>query len=296
MTDARQIHSAMLRSAALVATGLATLLVFVQAGAIARADSTSPAGSRSDSPRAKILLIGNKPDHPPGAHLYLPECKLLAKCLRQSPGVEASVSDGWPAEESVWKGVDAIVLYSDPGADLLLGGDHAGQVEKLLDDGAGLVALHWATGVRSREETELGRRYLGRLGGLFCLAYCGVRVAPSRLEQVAPGHPILRGWSDFDLTDEFYLNLKFLPEARPVLKVRVGDKSQTVAWVYERPGSNGGRSYGNTLGHFHQLFLREPFRRMIVNGILWTAHYEVPREGAPCVLAAEETQGEKPRK
>ena len=62
---------------------------------------------------------------------------------------------------------------------------------------------------------------------------------------------------------------------------------QAVGWVYERPGSNGGRSYGNTLGHFHELFGKEPFRRMLVNGILWTAHHKIPQAGAPCVLNEE---------
>jgi hypothetical protein len=39
--------------------------------------------------------------------------------------------------------------------------------------------------------------------------------------------------------------------------------------VVFRPNSNGGRSYGNVLGHFHELFSREEFRRVLVNGILW---------------------------
>jgi type 1 glutamine amidotransferase len=87
-----------------------------------------------------------------------------------------------------------------------------------------------------------------------------------------------------DLKDEWYLDLKFLPAACPLAKVRVKDKDQVVAWVYQRPHSAGGRSYGNTLGHFHEKFLLEPFRRAVVNGILWTAHCEIPNGGAPCVL------------
>ena len=106
-------------------------------------------------------------------------------------------------------------------AHLLLGGEHAKQVTTLLDGGVGLVALHWGTGVRSREETDLGRRYLSYLGGLFCTAYSGANTCESRVEQVAPTDPICNGWSGFELTDEYYLNLKFLPQAQPILKVSV---------------------------------------------------------------------------
>jgi type 1 glutamine amidotransferase len=234
----------------------------------------------------KVLLIGHQPDHPPGTHLYLEECELLAACLRQSPKVEAIVSDGWPKDAAVLQDVDAIVLYSSPGADLLLKGEHAEAVQKMLKEGVGLVALHWATGVHGQEESELGERYLRELGGLFCFAFSGLDTSESKVEQLRPDHPVCRGWKDFVLTDEFYLNLKFLPEATPLMKVSVKGKDHVVGWVYERPDSHGGRSYGNVLGHFHELFQQEPFRRMLVNGILWAAHCEVPEQGAPCAVPA----------
>jgi len=31
----------------------------------------------------------------------------------------------------------------------------------------------------------------------------------------------------------------------------------------------------------------EPFRRMIVNGVLWAAHVDVPAEGAPVNISKE---------
>ena len=120
----------------------------------------------------KIVRIGHKPDRPPGTHLYLKECELLAKCLRQTAGVAAVVSDGWPREADVWDGVKG--------------------------------------------------------------------------------------------------------------------KDEVVACVYDRKDSAGGRSYGNTLGHFHENFGLEPFRRAIVNGILWTVHREIPEEGAPCMITADD--------
>ena len=68
----------------------------------------------------------------------------------------------------------------------------------------------------------------------------------------------------------------------------IGGKDQTVAWVLERKGPNGGRSFGTTLGHFHDNFRIEAFRRMIVNGILWSAGLEVPKDGAKVSATKEE--------
>jgi hypothetical protein len=231
---------------------------------------------------ARILLIGHKPDHPPGTHLYLQECELLAACLRQTDGVEATVSDGWPRDEATLDGLAALVLYSSPGAELLLAGDHADRAEALLKSGVGLTALHWATGIGDAKNDALAARYLGHLGGLFGFGWSGLDVSESRVRRADPEHPTSRGWDDFDLKDEWYLDLKFHPQARPLAKVRVKDKDQVVAWTFERDG--GGRSFGNTLGHFHENFLVDPFRRLIVNGILWTARRDIPEAGAPCAL------------
>lgn len=278
MTTTQATRREFLRTA-----GLGTVAL----GAMSAPGLCRTARATEDRAKTKILLIGHKPDHPPGTHLYLHECGLLAKCLEQTAGVKAVVSDGWPTDPKVLEGVKAIALYSSPGAEILLKGPHARQVEDLLNNGVGLTALHWATGVLNKDDKQLADRYLSQLGGLFSFAFSGLAIIPGKVEQPAPEHPICRGWSDYQLKmEEFYLDLKFLPEAKPVMTVSVQGKDQVVGWVYERAG--GGRSYGNTLGHFHECFTTEPFRRAIVNGILWTAHHEIPQSGAPCTLSDEE--------
>jgi len=287
MTTQQTSRREFLRRGAAAAVGLG--LAGASAGLRSGSAGAQPAGKAADQGHAaKIVLIGHKPDHPPGTHLYLNECGLLAQCLRQSPGVEAIVSDGWPKDAGVLEGVNAIALYTSPGAELLFKGPHGDEVERLLKAGVGLAAIHWATGIGNKDDAELADRYLNRMGGLFGFGFSGLATTGSRVEHVAPEHPVSRGCADYDLTDEFYLDLKFLPSATPVLKVRAGDKDQTVAWVYERPDSNGGRSYGNTLGHFHENFGIDPFRRALVNAILWTAHYEIPAGGAPCNVTEED--------
>src|SRR5262249_6807167 len=51
-------------------------------------------------------------------------------------------------------------------------------------------------------------------------------------------HPIASGLADFTVRDEFYYRLKFAkPEGsiKPVLRVRIDDSDETVAWSWERP-------------------------------------------------------------
>ena len=54
-----------------------------------------------------------------------------------------------------------------------------------------------------------------------------------------------------------------------------------------RPASAGGRSFGTTLGHFHENFTLPAFRRALVNGILWAARIDVPADGAAVEVATE---------
>ncbi len=286
-TDRREF----LRRSAAAAAGLTSFAAPWVSGA---ARVRQARGEDRPAKKTKIVLIGHKPDHPPGTHLYLPDSHLMAKCLRQTPGVEAIVSAGWPKDPAVLEGVKAIVLYTSPGADILFKGPHADQADKLFQQGVGLVAIHWGTGIRDAKDEKLAECYLAHLGGLFGVAGSGIDFGASRVQVLDPKHPVLRGCGDYDLKDEWYLNLKFLPAAKPLLKVRVKDKDQVVAWVYERPDSKAGRSYGNTLFHFHENFAVEPFRRALVNGILWTAHCEIPEGGAPCAVTAEDMKLPKP--
>ena len=110
--------------------------------------ATAPTTARATEPggEKKILLIGHQLDHAWGTHMYLPTCQMLAKCLMQTPGVNAIVSDGWPKEKGMLEGIDALVLYSSPGGEILLDGAQAGEVDRLMKQGVGLVCIHWATG------------------------------------------------------------------------------------------------------------------------------------------------------
>ena len=238
-------------------------------------------------PTTRILLIGKDRDHPFQTHEYMSDCELLAKCLRQTKGVEAIVSNGWPKDPAVVKGVKAIVLHTANGGNVLFNNPLIRKdVDDLIAKGVGITAIHWSTGA----DEKAGATWLTTSGAWFHSgSFSKLHVGTERLLQADPKHPVCRGWKEYDLRDEYYLKLAFHPDAKPVLKIEVNNTPHTVAWVLERPKTKG-RSFGFVCGHFHANFGEPAFRRAIVNGILWTAQLEVPMEGAPVEITPQDME------
>jgi Uncharacterized protein conserved in bacteria len=238
----------------------------------------------AERPMTKILFIGKQPDHPYGSHMYLHTCGVLAKCVALSPSVEAVVSEGWPDDAKKLDGVKAIVVYTSPAAELLLDGGHRDDFDRIMRGGVGLVTIHWASTVTKENLERLGPSWVGYLGGTW-VSNVGLSGGKSALKRLAPEHPICRGWQEYEIEDEYYLN-PTIEKASPLLQVREkGGKDVIVGWTFEREG--GGRSFATTLGHPYKNFQDERFRRMIVNGILWAAHVDIPKDGAPVDLSEE---------
>ena len=228
-----------------------------------------------------ILLIGHKPDHPPKCHEYLSTCELLAKCLRQTKGIKAVVSNGWPTDKKFLQQTDAIVLYTSPGAEIVLAEKSAADFEAMMKRGAGLVAIHWATGVHKKNIEQLGKRWYSSLGGGWP-HFAGITMGKSPLVQKNPGHPVCRGWKQYEISDEFYFAPVIHEKGEVLLEVTAKGKPLAVGWTIER--ADGGRAFGTTLGHFHRNFGLPPFRKMFINSIIWSAGLEVPAKGAPCKI------------
>src|SRR5262249_2120629 len=109
-----------------------------------------------------------------------------------------------------------------------------------------------------------------------------------------PEHPITRGVKPFTIRDEWYYNMRWVPDMKGVTPIlaatppdntrRTADtkkhpgREEIMAWTYDRP--DGGRGFGFTGAHFHSNWGNDDFRRLVVNALLWSAHVEVPPGGA----------------
>jgi type 1 glutamine amidotransferase len=243
---------------------------------------------------AKIVLIAGTPSHPPGAHEFNAGTKLLVKWLKEIPGVDpVFVAGGWPADESVFDGAKAVVFYMDGGAKHpMIQGERRETMRKLMDQGVGLVCIHYAV---EFPKGKFGDQLLEWLGGYYETGYSD---NPHNEADLVPkeGHPITRGVKPFRALDEWYYKIRFRrddPRLTTILTAKslVDRKKnvftdQTVAWAIER--KDGGRSFGFTGAHFHKSWGNPDFRSLILNAIVWTAKLDVPSEGVKAEVTEEE--------
>ncbi len=247
------------------------------------ADSTDPK-------LAKIVLLAGSVSNKAGQHEYFAGCAILANALKQTPGVwPVMAADGWPKDERIFDGARAIVVYADGGEKLpFLEAARWEKVKSLVGKGAGLVMLHQAVDVPEARAEEIK----SWLGGVFvkdigCRGHWDMEFADF------PKHAVTRGVKPFAAPGDGWLyNLHFAAGAVPIIAGQVPDKARTTAdakahagraetigWAYER--ADGGRSFAFTGADLHRNWQVESQRRLVTNGILWSAKIEIPEGGAP---------------
>jgi Trehalose utilisation. len=240
-------------------------------------------GLSAEAQPTKIVLIAGKPSHGPGEHEFNAGTILLTYCLKKMKGVEpVMVKGGWPEDESIFDGAEAVVFYMDGGSGhpMIQTKERMALMKKLMDRGVGLVCLHYAV---EFPKGEVGDQLLDWLGGYYETGY-STNPHNDCLMTPKEGHPITRGVKPFQALDEWYYRIRFRPDDKrvtPILTTMLpkdNPKLETCAWATER--GNNGRSFGFTGAHFHRNWGNDDFRRLVLNAILWTAHVDVPKGGA----------------
>ena len=246
----------------------------------------------------KVVLVAGRKSHGFGAHEHKAGCMLLAKRLNANvPKVVATVYEGgWPQDPTAFDNANSIVLYMDGG-----GGHpvnrHLPEVDALMDEGVGLVCIHYAVEV---PKGEPGDHMLKWTGGYF-ETWWSVNPHWTAEFKSLPDHPVARGVEPFSINDEWYYHMRFRPDMdrvspllsaippastlerkdgphsnNPQVRARKG-MSEHVAWASERDG--GGRGFGFTGGHFHWGWGHDDFRTLVLNAIVWTTGSDVPQGG-----------------
>lgn len=257
----------------------------------------------------KILLIAGSVSHGKGEHEFRAGCLLLDHCLKQVPGIVSEVaSNGWPAAESQFEGVDAILIYADGGnGHPAIKPERLAKLRQLMSKGVGLGCAHYGVEV---PKGEPGDALLDWIGGYFEMFWS---VNPHWVADFKdfPKHPITRGVKPFRINDEWYYHMRFpegmqgvipilsaLPPAEtlnrpdgphsgnPAVRAAVAKgEPQVLMWAKER--KDGGRGFGFTGGHFHKNWQDENFRKVVLNGLLWISKVKVPRDGVASQVTPE---------
>ncbi len=258
---------------------------------------------------AKIVVIAGRPSHGPGDHEFNAGCKLLVECLKKVGGVNpVFVAGGWPKDESVFDGAKSVVFFMDGGGGHpIIQGDHLSTLKRLMDQGVGLVCLHYAVEI---PRDKGGKELLDWLGGYYESGYSTNPHWVANVQSL-PEHPITRGVKPFAVPDEWYFNMRFRPEMKgvvPIVTAKPDDKTregvsasprgpyshiveakgrdEILAWATER--ADGGRGFGFTGAHAHKNWGEPNFRKLVLNSILWTAKVDIPPDGVKSAVSAED--------
>ena len=269
----------------------------------------------SDAPKKKIVFIAGSPSHGYAQHEHNAGCMLLAHALNENvTQVEAIVSHGWPTDPATLADAASIVIYSDggPGHPML---KHMDEIEKLMAKGVGLACIHYAVEIPKGPAGDNLKQWIG---GYF-ETYWSVNPEWKANFVSLPDHPVARGVKPFSIQDEWYYHMRFVdgmdgvtpiltaipPDevhrdvnethgGNPAVFARKGQPEHT-CWVRQRP--DGGRGFGLTGGHWHWNWGNDNFRKVALNGIVWTAGLEVPADGVssktPTLKALQANQDKK---
>lgn len=265
--------------------------------------SVAPLEQRPHDAAARTILLvaGPSSDHAGGQHEFFAGMSILAHVLCQTPGVvPVLVRDGWPLDETLLDDADAIALYADGGdRHPFASAAHRAAIQRQIDRGVGFAAIHYAV----EPPADFADTFRTWLGGNYETGYSINPLWRGHFEP--PAHAITRGVGTFEIDDEWYYAMRWLdPPAAvmPTLEAVPPDgtrtttetsmhpgRLETTSWAFERP--DGGRSFGFTGGHWHGNWGDSPEtpyagaqRRVVAQGILWTAGIEAPEGGVPVAL------------
>ena len=249
----------------------------------------------------RVLILVGPSTHPPGTHEVAAGGRLIEHCLEHMENVsrvDAEVIDKWPEDRMALQKIACVVFTGDrfPPAEMPDRERIMADLTTMMDHGCGLVCYHYATGLGAMHVTPEGDHPLLRwMGGYFATRtphhQSIARIFDSATIEPEKGdHPVLRGWKSFTLRDEPYIKNYFGNDG-PAKNVTILASSmlppesparEAVAWAVSRP--DGGRGVGIVMPHFFKNWQNDDLRRLILNGIVWSAKLEVPAEGVKTKL------------
>lgn len=270
----------------------------------------TPAAALTPDGKRKLVLIAGNPSHPPLMHEFRAGSLLLQKSLSAVPGLVVEVgTQGWVADEAVFKDADAVVIYADGGGGHpAMQGNHAKTLEALAARGCGIGFMHYGVEV---PVDKGGPEFLRWIGGHYESAFSCNPIWEPEFKSF-PVHPVTRGVQPFQIKDEWYFNIRFVPgftaagpaevsgvKFTPILVAKPSDdvrdgpyvyppgpyphivaasgRPEAMMWCVERPDK--GRGFGFTGGHFHINWGNPDFRRTVLNALVWVTAAEVPEDG-----------------
>jgi len=282
------------------------LILLVPAIVAIQAAAQTPAAPKEGA--RTIVFVGGPKDHgAPGRHEYYRDLSALKYCIDHATninGVTTRLYNGKVPAINMLREPAAIVL--DSSGDRTPEETHAlfpqndttdqktydpwttkrlQEFDALMKKGTGLAVLHYTTHVVNESAQKY---FLDWIGGYYKTGYSKVVMDTWTTALASPDHPVLQGVQPLTYQEEIFTNEVLPEDARRTMLITGKSKmgvSSPIAWVVQRDG--GGRGFVMAGQDMHKNLLEESNRRLLVNGILWAAHVEVPKEGVMCDISEE---------
>ncbi|MDB6140522.1 MAG: hypothetical protein JWO94_3594 [Verrucomicrobiaceae bacterium] len=228
----------------------------------------------------RLLIVGQGSDgHPVTTHEFTAGANVLAELLKPFSEIKATVvnaDEPWPQGPELIDASDGIVMFVTQGAMWMqVEPRRWAALKRLAARGGAIIAIHWSVGAKEPQYIQGQLDLLGATRGGEQRKY---QKLETTLKRIDPGHPILRGVTeDIKVYDEFYYALDQAPGIHPLMSASIDGKDENVVWSLERP--DGGRAFGFVPLHFHSNWQLPAYRRIIVQGVLWSLKMPVPRQG-----------------
>lgn len=274
-----------------------------------------PVLSENSIPKTKIIFIPGSTDQAKDLHKYKATLKLLAAELKAAlPYAETSVAEeGWPGDIHAFDDARSVVIFSEGGSKHVINANPE-TFNRLVDMGTGMVFLH--NTIQISQNNPPAEKMLAVAGGYLDAEESKQAIWAAQFE-LFPNHPVARGLKPFTVKDQWYTGVRFqenMNEVTPILTAIPSSEIKTTskdrndlkktdkttpatppalehfAWTYVRP--TGGRSFVFTGGHLYENWQNENFRKVVLNGIAWTAGIDnLPMSGLASLNSQQTAAG-----
>jgi len=214
--------------------------------------------------------------------------------LLQSRGAKVDGALAFPTAEQL-DNTDVMVMFCANGG--YIEGEQRASLEKFLKRGGGIVALH--DSVLAREP----HWFKTIIGGAWENGVAKYFEGENTYYYVNTEHPIVKGASNYTITDEVYWDLHMMPNAQilqasmqPVRPARGAPPPAEPAigklipqmWVYENQLAGGQpyRAYVSLLGHHFTTFSSPHARAIFLRAIAWVGKRDIDSLATPEEIAA----------
>jgi hypothetical protein len=213
----------------------------------------SPASPQDSDKPIRVLFVQN-------GHDPKPKAPILEKLMKDVGGFEVTpLTDVKKLSEVKRAAYDVLLCYGGPSKDEL----QERAIEKFVEEGGGVVALHHASANPSKAWIQLiGGSFAGHIAGTHKLNVIFTDVK----------HPVTAGVEPFEIVDEEYKH-KLADVQRTVLakfKERPPGSdpkaNMDIIWVRE---VGKGRVLYNALGHGKEAWENPAWQKITLQGICW---------------------------